>query len=86
MYRTANPWMNTPNKENSEVKNYSCPLKQLNSGTLNACNNNKTFDFTAEIWWKHSRQGQARNRLRSDASKLNLNMRILEKGGWHVPV
>ena len=31
--------MNTPNKENSEVKNYSCPLKQLNSGTLKACNN-----------------------------------------------
>lgn len=27
--------MNTPNKEKSEVKNYSCPLKQLNSGTLN---------------------------------------------------
>jgi hypothetical protein len=35
--------MNTPNKENSEVKNYSCPLKQLNSGTLKACNNNQTF-------------------------------------------
>jgi len=30
--------MNTPNKENYEVKNHSCPLKLLNSGTLKACN------------------------------------------------
>lgn len=42
--------MNTPNKENSEVKNYSCPLKQLNSGTLKACN----FSFSSH---RRSRTG-----------------------------